>query len=96
VALLNVARSVILNGQSTALNGIKLAYPTQKYKTDIALSRLLQMPLVCIKPYTQNIWLSFENVEGVDPIKFLSLANALFSTNQAGPSLPSVSKSGLS
>ena len=91
--LLNVARIVISNGQVQLSTAFKLAYPTQKYKTDIALLLLLQMPLLAIKLHEQKIWLLFAYMEDLDPMKFLSLTTALFSASQTTPSLPSISKS---
>ena len=55
IPLLNVAKRVLADGHVQLSVAFKLAYPAQKYKTDIALSRLLQMPLVCIKPHQQTI-----------------------------------------
>lgn len=66
--LLNVVKNVISNGRFHLSVAFKIAFPNQRYKTDIALSRLLQMPLVCIK---QKVWFLFELVEGVDYIKFV-------------------------
>ena len=89
--LLNVARMILTNGHLQLSHAFKNAYRTQAYKTDIALVRLLQMPLVCIKPHQQNIWFLCELVEGVDYVKFLSLTDALFSFKAKAS--PSISKS---
>ena len=89
--LLNVARTILTNGHLQLPHALKNAYPTQAYKTDIALSRLLQMPLVCIKPHQQNIWFLCELVEGVDYVKFLSLTDAFFAFKTKAS--PSISKS---
>ena len=51
------------------------------------------MPLLAIKLHEQKIWLLFEYMEDLDPMKFLSLTNALFNASQTTPSLPSISKS---
>ena len=87
IPMLNVAKLVIANGHVKLSTAFQQAYPTQKYKTDIALSRLLSIPLICIKPREQNIWFLFEQVEGLDPLKFFNLTDALFSAKKATPSL---------
>ena len=89
--LLNIAKSVISNRQIQLLNAFKLAYPTQTYKTDIALARLLQMPLVSIKPCLQKVWFLVELVEGIDYVKFVSLLDAFFSTRTGAVMSPSTS-----
>ena len=93
--LLNIAKSVISNRQIQLLNAFKLAYPTQTYKTDIALARLLQMPLVSIKPCLQKVWFLVKLVEGIDYVKFVSLLDALFSTRTGAVMSPSISQSEL-
>ena len=91
--LLNVAKHVIADGHVQLSVAFKLAYPAQKYKTDIALSRLLRMPLACIKPHQQNVWFLVEFVIGVDYVKFVSLTDALCSANTDVSKSPSISKS---
>ena len=53
--LLDVAKAVISKGYMQLSHAFKSAYPAQMYKTDIALGRMLQKPLVCVKPCQHNI-----------------------------------------
>ena len=87
IPLLNIAKYVLENGHIQLSTAFKQAYPTQKYKTDIAISRLLRMPLICIKPHEQNIWFLFEQVVGLDVLKFFHLTNALFCAKKVTSSL---------
>ena len=87
IPLLSIAKCVLENGHIQLSTAFKQAYPTQKYKTDIAISRLLRMPLICIKPHEQNIWFLFEQVVGLDVLKFFHLTNALFCAKKVTSSL---------
>lgn len=61
----------------------KSAYSAQTYKTDAAIQRFLQMPLVCIKPKEKQTWFLVEFVEGTNYIRFALFVDALGSKKAA-------------
>ena len=81
--LINVAKLVLSNGHIQLSVAFKSAYPTQTYKTDIAIQRFLQMPLVCIKPKERQTWFLVEFVEGTKYMKFVLFVDALVSKKAA-------------
>lgn len=91
--LLDVAKQITVKGYMQLSHAFKRAYPAQTYKTDIALARMLQMPLVCVKPHQYNVWFLCERVEGMDYAKFLSLTDAV--KDNVAKALPSISRSEL-
>ena len=94
--LLNIAKQIISSGHMQLSDAFKSAYPAQTYKTDIALARMLQMPVVCVKPRQCSTWFLCERVEGVDYVKFLSLTDALLNVEGGvANASPSISKSEL-
>ena len=82
--LLRIAELVLFCGYAQLAVAFKASYPTQTYRSDVAISRLLQMPLVCIKPKQKQMWMLVEFVEGTNYSKFALFADAMVDN---GPSL---------
>ncbi len=78
--MLNVAQTVLENGYVRLSVDFKSAFPSQKYETDIALQRFLQMPLACVKVQKLQLWFLVEFKEGVDYLKLVSFVEALCCT----------------
>ena len=62
--------------------GFKFAFPSQVYKSDIAIQRFLQMPLASIRVGTpqsgKSAWFLVEYVEGVDYVNFARFSESVF------------------
>ena len=65
---------VVKEGYCMLAEGLKLAFPRQYYKTDIAISRHLQMPLAAIRVGAPEsgraAWFLLEYVQGVNYSSF--------------------------
>ena len=81
-AMLLVAVRVAEAGYCMLAEGFRLAYPDQRYKPDIAIGRLLQMPLASIRVGTPESGKAacflIEYVPRVDYIDFAHFSQALF------------------
>ena len=88
-AMLSVAAHVVKEGYCMLAEGFKSAFPGQKYKTDIAIARLLQMPLAVIRVGAPEggraAWFLIEYAEGVDYINFSHFCQALFRADSPSP-----------
>ena len=87
--VLSVALQVLNEGYMLLSSAFKQAFPDQTYKSDIAISRLLQMPLASIRigaPESGRAkWFLIEHIEGVDYTKFAHFAEAaLLSLSDSG------------
>ena len=78
--MIQVASSVLKDGYMLLSFAFKKAYPTQTYKSDIAILRFLQMPLAAVRIGTPESgmakWFLLEFVCGVDYTKFAHFAEA--------------------
>ena len=83
--MLSVAMHVAKEGYCMLAEGFKLAFPRQYYKTNIAISRLLQMPLVAIRvgapESVRAVWFLLEYVQGVNYSNFSLLCQTLLKPN---------------
>ena len=75
--LLNIAELVLEHGYVQLSEAFRSSYPTQKYKSDLAIARILQMPLVCIKPKQTQMWLIVEFVDGTNYSKLALFLDAM-------------------
>ena len=80
--LLSIAAQILEDGFCMLSEGFKVAFPNQVYKSDIALQRLLQMPLAAIRIGTPNsgkaAWFLIEYVESVNYVNFARFSESVF------------------
>ena len=80
--LLSVAFCILEDGFVTLSKAFHLAFPNQTYKIDIALSRLLHLPLAAVRVGTPKsgkaMWFLVEYVVGVNYVSVAQFAEAIF------------------
>ena len=89
--MLSLAVRVSEQGYCMLSEGFRFAFPDQKYKTDIAIDRLLQMPLAAIRVGTpesgKGAWFLIEFVQGVDYINVARFSQVLFKADTQSPTI---------
>ena len=84
---LMIAHRIDEEGFCVLSDAFRFAYPNQLYKADIALKRMLQMPLVAIRVGVPSrgraTWFLVEYIDGVNYISFAQFSEALFNSRTA-------------
>ena len=83
----DVASCVLNDGFIQLSKAFRLVFPTQVYKSDIALSRLLRLPLAAVRVGTpesgRSKWFLVEYVAGVNYISFAQFAEMTFQSTSS-------------